>query len=138
MIQSYILLGTLGVHSIEDIREKKITVPITLFSAVLGIVLHLIYQRESIFAMLAGILPGIFILGLSRMTRGQIGMGDGMVFMLTGLYLGLVENLLLMCISFFLAGIWGLFRLVVCHCSKNERMPFLPFLFFGYLLMMIG
>lgn len=60
MIQAYVLLGTLGVHSVEDIREKKISVTITLFSGIVGIILHLLFQNQSIYAMLAGMLPGIF------------------------------------------------------------------------------
>lgn len=138
MIQSYILLGTLGVHSIEDIREKKITVSITLVSAILGIVLHLVYQNQSIYAMLAGSISGLGILGMSVLTKGKIGMGDGVVFMLTGLYLGVLDNLVLMSISFLLAGIWGMIRLFFCHCKRGERIPFLPFLFVGYMLMMVG
>ena len=59
MIQSYVLLGTLGVHSIEDIRERKITVTVTLFSGIVGILLHLLFQNQSIFAMLFGMVPGI-------------------------------------------------------------------------------
>lgn len=137
MIQSYVLLGTLGVHSIEDMKEKKITVTVTLFSAIIGIILHLIFRNESIYFMLAGVLSGVGILGLSRITGGRIGEGDGMVFMLTGLYIGLEENLCLMGISFLLAAIWGIFRIIVCGCRKEERIPFLPFLFLGYMLMII-
>ena len=92
MIQAYVLLGTLGVHSVEDIREKKISVTITLFSGIVGIILHLLFQNQSIYAMLAGMLPGIGIFILGRLTKGKIGMGDGLVFMLTGLYRGLADN----------------------------------------------
>ena len=99
MIQSCILLGTLGVHSLEDIREKKITVNITLFSGIIGIVMHLLFQNQSIYEMLAGMLPGVGILLLSRLTKGKIGMGDGIVFMLTGLYLGFGKNMMLMFLS---------------------------------------
>lgn len=138
MIQSYILLGTLGVHSVEDIREKSITISITLFSGVIGIFLHLLFWNQSIYTMLLGMLPGVGILLFSRLLKGRIGAGDGMVFMLTGLYLGLLDNLLLMCISFFLAGIWGILLLVVKHCEKNKKIPLIPFLFLGYMLMLAG
>lgn len=138
MIQSYVLLGTLGVHSIEDIRKKEITISITLFSGVIGALLHLFYWNQSIYTMLMGMLPGIGILILSRLTEGRIGLGDGIVFMLTGFYLGLQDNLLLMCISFLLAGIWGVLLLLVGHCAKNRKIPFIPFLFVGYILMMTG
>lgn len=137
MIQSCVLLGTLGVHSIEDIREKKITVMVTLLSGIIGILLHLFFQNQSIYEMLTGVLAGSFILMLSRLTKGRIGMGDGIIFMLTGLYLGLIDNLLLMCISFSLAGIWGLFLVFLKHNSRSERIPFIPFLFISYCFMIM-
>lgn len=138
MIQSYILLGTLGVHSMEDVRDRKITVTVTLFSGILGVLLHLFFPQRSIFEMLAGVLSGAGIVLFGRLTGGKIGMGDGIVLMLTGLYLGAADNLLLMCISFLLAGVWGIFLLVPGCGQRNRRIPFVPFLFVGYLLMIIG
>lgn len=138
MIQSYVLLGTLGVHSMEDVRDRKITVTVTLFSGILGLLLHLFFPQRSIFEMLAGVLSGAGIVLLGRLTGGKIGMGDGIVLMLTGLYLGAADNLLLMCISFLLAGLWGMFLLTLDCGQRNRRIPFVPFLFVGYLLMIIG
>ncbi|MBO5373514.1 MAG: prepilin peptidase [Lachnospiraceae bacterium] len=138
MIESYVLLGTLGVHSIEDIKRKKITVSITLFSAILCILLHLLFRNESIYSMLAGMLSGTVIVLLSKLSKGRISMGDGVVLMLTGLYLGFWENLCLMFLAFSLASIWGIYQLLVRHKSKDERMAFVPFLFVGYVLLVLG
>lgn len=71
MVGAYVLLGTLGIHSIEDIRDKKITVTITLFSGILGILLHLLFPDKSIFEILFGMLPGVGILLLGWLTGGQ-------------------------------------------------------------------
>ena len=138
MIQTCILLGTLGVHSLEDIREKKITVNITLFSGIIGIVLHLFFQNQSIYEMLAGTLPGVGILFLNRLTKGKIGMGDGIVFMLTGLYLGFGKNMILMFLSFVLAGVFALFLLIRGGDKGDEKMPLIPFLFLGYGIMIVS
>lgn len=137
MIQSYVLLGTLGVHSLEDLRDRKITVTVTLFSGILGILLHMLSLEISIFEMIAGMMTGVWVLLLGRLTGGKIGTGDGIVFMLTGLYLGVQKNLALMCISFTLAGVWGMFVLLLC-CRRDQRIPFVPFLFLGYLCMAAG
>lgn len=133
MIQSYVLLGALGVHSIEDIKDRKITVTFTLFCGIVGILLHLLFQNESIFSMLLGMISGVGILALGYLTGGKIGYGDGILFMLTGLYLGLEQNLILMMLSFTLAGIWGLFWMIGRWGRKNDRIPFVPFLFVAYM-----
>ena len=137
MVGAYVLLGTLGIHSIEDIRDKKITVTITLFSGILGILLHLLFPDKSIFEILFGMLPGVGILLLGWLTGCKIGMGDGMMFMLTGLYLGVVQNLLLMLLSFSLAGFYGGCLFILRRCKKSDRLPFVPFLFLGYLFMLM-
>ncbi len=137
MIEMYVLLGTLGVHSIEDVKRKEITISVTLFSAILGILLHLFYQDESIYSMLAGMFSGILIVFLSIISKGKIGMGDGVVFMLTGLYLGLWKNLLLMLLSFCLAAIWALCVIICKPKHRQEKMPFMPFLFIGYIVLFL-
>lgn len=137
MIQSCVLLGTLCVHSLEDIREKKITVNITLFSGIIGVLLHLLFQNQSIFEMLTGTLSGAGILLLGYLTKGKIGMGDGIIFMLTGLYLGFRRNLILILISFVLAGICGLF-LLITGGRGDEKLPLVPFLLLGYSLMILS
>lgn len=138
MIRSYVLLGTLGIHSLEDIRDKKITVTVTLCSGIIAILLHLWIPCSSIFDMLAGMASGAAVLLLGRLTKGKIGMGDGVVFMLTGLYLGMAGNLALMCISFVLAGFWAAFTLLFCCRGAKGRIPLVPFLFLGYLCMVTG
>ena len=138
MIQSYVLLGTLGIHSIEDMKEKKITVTFTLLSGIFGLFLHLLFPQQSIFEMMLGMVSGGFILLAAGLGRGKIGMGDGLMFMLTGMYLGFSQNVLLMFLSFSLAGVWGLILVCTGRRPKDGRIPLAPFLFLGYFIMIIG
>ena len=138
MLESAVLLGALGVHSIEDIRDKKITVTITLFFGIIGVILHLLLGRQGMNEMLFGALSGTVVLAAGRLLKGGIGTGDGIVFMLTGLYLGAERNVTLMVLSFFLAGIYGFYRMLIKGDAKNREMPFIPFLFLGYCIMLIG
>lgn len=136
MLENYILLGTLGFHSIEDIRRKQITLMITLFSAILGLVCHMVYHNQSIYSMLGGVASGILILTFGILSGGKIGMGDGVILMLTGLYLGAEKNMALMMISFIFAAIWAGIAVIVLHHDRKDKIPFIPFLFLAYLVIL--
>lgn len=137
MLEHYLLLGTLGFHSLEDIKSKQITLMVTLGSALAGLVCHLIYQSHSIYSMLGGMVFGGLILLFSVLSKGKIGQGDGIIFMLTGLYLGVEKNIALMLLSFVLAGCWAFMAILFWHRDKKEKIPFIPFLFVAYLLILV-
>ena len=87
--------------------------------------------------MLGGMLIGGMILDFCILSRGKMGPGDGIVFMLTGLYLGAEENLALMLLSFFFAAGWSFIAICFFHRNKKEKIPFLPFLVLAYLVILI-
>lgn len=69
MVQSYLLLGALGVHSIEDIRQKKITAVITLIFSIIGILLQVWNGDHSVVQILSGMALGVCIMGFSYLTK---------------------------------------------------------------------
>lgn len=77
-----------------------------------------------------GILPGILLLILSKITRGQIGEGDGIVTMAVGWPIGASAAWNIMAGSFFLAAVAAIGYRVM---GKRE-IPYLPFLTAAYLL----
>ena len=121
-MQTVVLLGALGIHSYEDIRKQEITVSITLLFGVIGVFLHVIYGKESIFFMMAG---------------GKIGIGDGVVTTLTGFYLGAQKNIELMIVSSIFAGLYGLFGMWRFQYNTKTRIPMIPFFLLGYLTLLI-
>ncbi|MCI8875518.1 MAG: hypothetical protein HFI77_05585 [Lachnospiraceae bacterium] len=137
MLEQYLLLGTLGFHCLEDIKRKQITLMVTLGSAMACLICHIIFQNRSIYNMLGGMLFGGMILLFCILSRGKMGPGDGIVFMLTGLYLGAEENLALMLLSFFFAAGWSFIAICFFHRNKKEKIPFIPFLFLAYLVILI-
>ncbi|MDE6903801.1 MAG: prepilin peptidase [Lachnospiraceae bacterium] len=136
MLEQCLLLGTLGFHSLEDIRRKEITLMVTLGSAMACLICHIIFQSHSIYNMLGGMVFGGMILLFSILSRGKIGPGDGMVFMLTGLYLGAEKNLTLMFLSFMFAAGWSLIAIGILHKNLKDKIPFIPFLFLAYLVIL--
>lgn len=137
MIQTYTLLGVLGFCAVDDMRNKRVLLHPALSFAIVGLLLHIWFQNISVYSMLAGILIGIVFLGISRVTRGKIGMGDGVVLVVSGIYLGFLDNMELLLHGLLFCGIWSLFLLVFRKKKKEDEVPFVPFLFLAYVEMLL-
>lgn len=78
-----------------------------------------------------GILIGAVLLAVSKVTGGAVGMGDGLLFTITGLYFGFQKNLILLLGSLVLCSIWGIGSLAIKRTGwlegKKTEVPFLPF-----------
>lgn len=136
MIQSYTLLGMLGWCSFEDFRRKRVLVYPVLLFGIIGMLLHLYYRNISIGSLLAGCALGLGLLLLSYLT-GQIGSGDALVLIVSGIYLGFWENTRLFFHGLIFCGIWSLLLLVLKRKRGRDEVAFIPFLFLAYLEMML-
>ena len=76
---------------------------------------------------------GLLLLFISKKSDGAIGKGDGLTFMITGIYLGLWRNLCLLWFSLILCSLWGAGLMVIGRMGwkqvKKKELPFLPFVF---------
>lgn len=137
-MQNVILLILLIICAVEDFKRKEVTVTYILLFGTVGAVLHLFYPNCSSYSMLWGLLLGIGVMAVSLLSRGSIGMGDGILLTVTGVYLGGYENLELFLLGVFLAGIWSLGLLVLKKKKRKERIAFIPFLLVAYAFMLVG
>lgn len=135
MLQTYTLLGMLGWCSVEDYRKQRILVYPVLAFGIVGLVLHLYYRNQSIYNLLAGMAvgAGLFVIGY---LTGQIGAGDALVVMVSGIYLGFWENTRLFVQGLIFCGIWSLLLLVSGKKRGKDEIAFVPFLLLSYLEMM--
>ena len=103
-----ILLGMLGVHAIEDFKRQGVTLPLLAIFGIAGAGIQLYGQKMGALGMGSGIAVGVCLLLLSGLTRQSIGMGDGFLFCVTGVYLGGSKNLELLMMSLFYASLFAL------------------------------
>ena len=107
-MQKVIVLGLLGLCSLEDVRHKRLTIVYILMFGIGGLILHLFAPVCSIYSILCGMLLGIAMILVSFITRGNVGIGDGMLLLVTGVYLGGYGNLQLLMTGLLLAALWAL------------------------------
>lgn len=123
--------------SVQDIKEKKISVKMLVLSGGLFFTLSLLFDEISWERRMENMLPGMTALVTAFLTREQVGYGDAVCLAVLG--------------SVFSADIlWGailsgLFLLSACSAvllmrkkaGRNTTLPFIPFLTVGILWQMI-
>lgn len=136
-MQKYMLLGLLGLCTWEDVRKKEVTVIYVLLFGVAGVVMHLLFPVCSIYNLLwGGLLGGVMMLA-SVVSHGNIGMGDAILLVVTGIYLGGADNLELFLTGLLLAAVWSLGLLIFKKKRGNDEIAFIPFLLVSYFIMLI-
>lgn len=132
------LLGMIGLTTLEDLRKKQVDIILLSICGIAGVILHLIYHRLTVEDMAFGVLVGVALYVLSLITREMIGKGDGMVFMVTGIYLGGEANFLLLWLSLMLSGAAALAAVIIFKKKKSDTMPFVPFIALSLVILLIA
>ena len=86
---------------------------------------------------LAGVSIGLLLLGAAFVSRQKVGYGDGLVFMVCGLYLGFWENFSLLFMSLVLCALGGLFLMLIGKIKKGQTLPFIPFVMAAFACAMV-
>lgn len=81
---------------------------------------------------LPGISIGVVLYGISKGSRGSIGEGDALVYILTGALLGVVRNLELLLLSLLLCSVASIGLLVVRRVGRHHKIAFVPFTAIAY------
>lgn len=122
------------IEGFRDFRKRKISMLSVLIFAVLGIVLEIPEGITVWKEITAGIMVGAVVLGLAKITEGKIGVGDGWVLIVTGLFLGFRGNLFLFMAALFTSAVVSIVLLLCGKADKKTQLPFVSFLFIGYML----
>ncbi len=142
IIKNIVVAAVLLWNSIYDLKYRKISIPITFLGmiiAVFFIITTLIKDNGCyiIIEVLGGVSVGIFLILCSFFTRGQIGIGDGIICCFTGLFYGFFENLSMLFIGLLLSAIVSFLLLLSKKAGRKTEIPFVPFLFFVFFCIQI-
>ena len=122
MLQNTLILGFFSISAFQDYRNRKINIYFLLTGGIIGLLFHLYSMELSIIEILLGMGIGMMILFFGLWSGGSVGRADGMILVVSGI---------------FLAGITSLFLSVIRRKGRTYRIPFAPFLLAGYLFVMV-
>lgn len=133
-----IIVGILlFVSGIIDIKTKKISLKLIIVCMIPLLFALPLRQEITIFQGILGMFLGIFILGIGKITKGQIGMGDGLILIATGMGLGPYNNIKVFMYGLFLAAVFSILLIAGKKIKGTTKIPFLPFLAMSYFFLLI-
>ena len=129
-----VFISFISIASWQDAKRKEVGIWVYgLFGSLAWYINLCLLHLQDWQAILLSISLGPGLLFLSRMTCGAIGEGDGLFFLVTGIFLGFQRNILLFSISVMLCGVftmgiflWGKIKNI---SVSGKTVPFLPFAF---------
>lgn len=78
-------------------------------------------------------MTGVSFLGISVITRGSMGMGDGWILLALGTVLMPEEFFSMLFAAMLISAAWAGILLWLFRKKGNTEIPFVPFLMLGYL-----
>jgi prepilin signal peptidase PulO-like enzyme (type II secretory pathway) len=117
--------------AVVDLIRKEIPVLPGLICGGVILLTQLLSGNNWLFR-LSGMVIGIALLLLNRITKGKIGAGDALVYTVTGAALGFTRNLELLMLSLLFASLAAIALIVIRHVGRNYAMPFIPFTAVAY------
>lgn len=117
-----------AVLALYDVKNKRLPLALCIGFLLEGIVCMLIKNVE-----MASLIPGVILCIISFLSRGSLGIGDGIAAIAIGMHIGLEKTLYAICIAFLLSSIYGAVLFVVKKNGKYE-MPFIPFICTGVII----
>lgn len=136
IISKILLLFALGAAAILDMKTREIPVVLAAGAFAGGLTLQLIIGKLVFYEILLGCLVGLALVGISILSHQAVGLGDGLMFIASGAFLGLTDNLFLLLISLGLSSLAAVALLIILKLKGKARVPFLPFVLCGYICLL--
>ena len=131
-ISRAVLLFGVGWMAFSDSRHRQVSVPFAFLLLAAGLLLRAISGESLLSGMAGSLTAGICFALFAGMSGGSVGYGDALAFAVTGMYLGTVRNLFLICGSFFICGVTVFVLLILRRTKRNEKIAFIPFILIAY------
>lgn len=134
MVISIVQAGILFAAGIEDFKSKKINVAFIILMCITSILGLCLYDEWNLYEVVAGASVGLAMVGLSVIAKEQIGLGDGLIVTACGIYLGMMDCMALLCVASLILSAFSIVLLVSKKGSRTTKLPLVPALFVGYLV----
>lgn len=124
----------LAICTYTDLKGKCINICICLIFGIIAMVYKCIFGNSNILSLLQAVMPGIFIMLVSIISKESIGKGDAIVISTIGLYLGGINTIIILFNGLIASCLSGILCIIFMKKEKGYRLPFVPFVTLAFIL----
>lgn len=125
------------IEAVTDFRKKEINIPVLIILAAAAMGMFFLEKDISLMNVLTGFTEGAALVLVSFMTKGQIGIGDGILLAACGLMLGGKDNLVMFFFACLCSAVVSALIMIIKKADKKTKIPFAPFMIPGFLIMVL-
>ncbi len=118
--------------SILDIKYKALPGWFLTIGGALAIIAAIVFRPISLWEMIGGLFLGVLLFGVSLLTRGALGRGDGIFIAILGINWGFSTVFSVFSGALLLSALLAILLIIVKKANRKTAFPFLPFLGASY------
>lgn len=130
-----IILAFLVPCAITDLKLRKIPIWWTAIYGIGAIIYQIVEKKQGIRAIVLSMVVGIVLLAIAKISSQSVGYGDGIIFLVLGLWIGFWDTLSLLFFSLVLSSLVAAYLMIIKRKGKNYKIPFIPFVTVAYAVM---
>lgn len=133
VLQTIAVMVFLAIGTLADIKYKRIPIRLLTGFGIIAVVIRAVSPQLAVKELIIGVITGVLLIVISVVTGGQIGTGDGLLFVVLGIYLGSSNVVLLLMALILCAAVAGVL-FVARQVKRKDRLPFVPFVLCAYII----
>ena len=125
------------IEAVTDFRKKEINIPASVILVFAAFGMYFLGKDISATNAIIGFAEGLILILVSVVTKGQIGIGDGILLASCGLMLGGRDNMVMFFFACLSSAIVSALMMIIKKADKKTKIPFVPFMIPGFLVMVL-
>lgn len=139
MFRIVILTAFLTVTSIMDIKKRRVNLLLCICVTVMGMIYNLChFRQQEMLNCMAAVLPGLILMMLAIVTHEKIGIGDGIIVTIIGLFTNIQTVVCTVVFAILLSAMVSLVLMTVKKAALDTEIPFVPLLAMSVILTLVG
>ena len=121
--------------TITDLKSKTIPIWWTVVFGISAMIYQIFWKKQKLEAILFSMIIGVTLLVAAKISNQRIGYGDGIIFLILGLWIGFWDGISLLFFSLILSSIISVYLIIVRRKGRDYRIPFIAFVTAAYIIL---